>query len=186
MNRYKLQTSVEIKGVVCEFNSDFRDILEIFSILNEPNLLEFERIALSLQHFYKTDDYKIDMNLSIKEMLSFITMNDVTEDTKAPKNKKPLYDWEQDYNLIVAPINKIVGYDVRGTEYMHWWTFLSAFMEIGESTFSTYVAIRDKLNRGKKLDKHEERILRDNRDSIIIKSKVDDGTQELLNEIMGV
>ena len=58
-------------------------------------------------------------------------------------------------------------------------------MEIGECTFSTYVGIRDKLNKGKKLEKYEEQILRDNRDKIILKKKYDATTQELMDEVMG-
>ena len=68
--------------------------------------------------------------------------------------------------LYLHPINKIIGSDVRGLKYLHWCTFLSAFVKIGECTFSTFVAIRDKLNRGVKLDKSEERIYKENRDRI--------------------
>ena len=72
---------------------------------------------------------------------------------------------------------------MRGVEYLHWWTFLSAFMEIGECTFSTYVGIRDKLNHGKKLEKYAEKILRENKSAVILKKRVDKSTQELLDSI---
>ena len=52
-------------------------------------------------------------------------------------------DWEKDLSLIISPINKIVGHDIR-LDSFHWWTFLSYFMEIGECTFNTYVGIRNK------------------------------------------
>ena len=107
------------------------------------------------------------------------------EDDKDEPTKKPLYDWDKDFSIIVAPINKIIGSDVRGLKYLHWWTFLSAFMEIGECTFSTFVAIRDKLNRGVKLDKSEERIYKENRDRIVLKKKYDSTTQAIMDEIMG-
>lgn len=75
--------------------------------------------------------------------------------------------------------------DGRGKDYLHWWTFLSAFMEIGECTFNTYVGIRDKLRRGKKLDKFEQKLYNENRDKIILKKKMDSTTQALLDEILG-
>lgn len=183
MDRYKLPTSTEIDGVECEFNSDFRDILKIFEIMNDPDLLETERLIVALHFFYKTDDYKADIMEATVQMLDFVTMGEHDDGKPA---QKPLYDWEQDYNIIVAPINKTLGYDVRGTEYLHWWTFLSAFMEIGECTFNTYVGIRDKLNKNRKLEKYEEKILKDNREKIILKQKVDSTTQSLMDEIMGV
>jgi hypothetical protein len=58
-------------------------------------------------------------------------------------------------------------------------------MEIGESTFTTYISIRDKLNRGKKLEKWEEKIVRDNRDKVILKKKYDSATQSIMDDIMG-
>jgi len=136
--------------------------------------------------FYKTDDCRECMDEAIKEMLMFVTMSDKPEDSNSPTSGKALYDWEKDFKIIIAPINRVLGYDVRGKEYLHWWTFLSAFMEIGESTFSTYVNIRDKMARGKKLEKYEEKILKEHREDIILKEKVDDTTQSLLDEIMGV
>lgn len=185
MDKTRLITSVTIDGVECEFNSDYRDILNIFKAFNDPDLLDSEKVIVGLQLFYKTADYKINVNKAVTEMLEFMSYE--TEDELTPQTKrKPLYDWEQDYAIIIAPINKILNTDIRGLDYLHWWTFLSAFMEIGESTFNTYVGIRDKLNHGKKLEKYEEKILRDNRNKVILKPKVDTTTQSILDDIMGV
>lgn len=186
MNKYTLPTSVEIDGVECKFNSDFRDILEIFKILNEPNLLDPEKVTIALDLFYKDENYKINVVKAINLMFEFISQEDDSDDKKPITSSKPLYDWDQDFNLIIAPINRTLGYDIRGKEYVHWWTFMSAFMEIGECTFSTYVGIRDKLNKGKKLEKYEQRLLKEHGDSIRLKTKVDDTTQDLMNEILGV
>lgn len=185
MNIKTLPTKTEINGKICEFNADFRNILYIFQIMNDPDLLETEKIIVSLNWFYDTENYKDDVETAIKEMFAFISMQEEFTQTKDESHKKPLYDWEQDYNIIIAPVNKILGYDIRGKEYLHWWTFLSAFMEIGECTFNTYVGIRDKLNKGKKLEKYEKEILKNYRDSVIIKKKYDSVTQDLMNEIMG-
>lgn len=185
MDKTILPTSVYIDDVKCKFNSDFRDILQIFEALNDPDLLDSEKIYVSLYLFYEDDSYKINIEQAIKEMFNFMTMND-EDSTSNRSNSKPLFDWSQDYNIIIAPINKTLGYDVRGKEYLHWWTFLSAFMEIGECTFSTYVSIRNKLNKSKKLEKYEKDILKEHRNSVILKKKYDATTQELMNEIMGV
>ena len=183
MDKYNLPTSTIIDGKVCKFNSDYRDIINIFNLLNDPDLLPEEKGLLSLELFYQDDNYKVDIKKALDELFFFITMGD--DESNNNTSRKPLYDWDNDFSLIVAPVNKILGKDVRGIKYLHWWTFLSAFMEIGECTFSTYVGIRDKLNKGKKLEKYEEQILRDNRDKIILKKKYDATTQELMDEVMG-
>lgn len=191
MDRYTLPTTVTINENEYKINSDFRNILRIFQCLQDPDLLESEKLYCALNLFYDNDfdnakelfNYLVDIETALNEMMLFINCGE--SEIKQSNNQKPLYDWEQDYNIIVAPINRILGVDVRGLPYLHWWTFFSAFMEIGECTFSTFVSIRDKLNRGKKLEKYEEKILKDNRDKIILKKKYDTTTQDLLDEVMG-
>ena len=182
MNKYRLPKSILIGDTECEINTDFRDILQIFEILNDPDLLDQEKIIIALDWFYVTDDYLQDLEFAVKEMFDFINAGEPESTTR---DTKPLYDWNQDFDIIVAPVNRILGTDVRGLDYLHWWTFLSAFMEIGECTFSTYVSIRDKLNKHKKLEKYEERIYKENRDKIVLKKKYDFTTQALIDEIMG-
>lgn len=184
MDKYKLCTSTIIGDKECKFDADFRNIIHIMNILSEPNLLETERIAVALDLFYNDSSYNVDIEKAIEEMFFFISYgNDYSKSGNT--SNKPLYDWEQDFDLIIAPVNKSLGYDCRGKDFLHWWTFLSAFMEMGECTLNTYMGIRDKLNKGKKLEKYEERIYKDNRDKIILKRKVDETTQSIIDEIMG-
>ena len=182
-DKYRLPKSVKLGDVEVGIDSDYRNILQIFSILNDPDLLEVESVVVALDYFYESEEYKTDIELAVEYMMYFL--NGGRESDNTPKNAKPLYDWDKDFDIIVSPINRIVGTDVRGLDYMHWWTFLSAFMEIGECTFNTFVGIRDKMNRGIRLEKWEERIYRDNKDRITLKKRVDSTTQSLMDEIMG-
>ena len=185
MDKYNLPTSVKIGEVECAFNSDYRNILYIFEILNDPDLLPHEAAEVALEWFYVDDSYKCDITTALTEMFSFMSCCDSSTKSKTDNDNEQLYDWDKDFNIIIAPINRILGYDVRGVEYLHWWTFMSAFMEIGECTFSTYVSIRKKLAKNIKLEKYEEKIYREHRDDIIIPKKYDRVTQELMDLIMG-
>lgn len=185
MDKYSLPKSTIINGIECTFDADFRNIIQIMTILSDPDLLESEQILIALSFFYDTDDYKADLTTAQIEMFSFISGPDGLDETPGKISDKPLYDWDQDFAIIVAPVNRIIGTDVRGLEYLHWWTFLSAFLEIGECTFNTFISIRDKLNKGIKLDKTEERIFKENRNKILLKRKVDSTTQALMDEILG-
>lgn len=186
MNKHTLPKSVEIAGQECAIDTDYRNILDIFEILNDPDLLPQEAAFIAMDWFYEDKTYKLDVKTALTEMFSFIACGDDNEKKKSNGyEKEKLYDWDFDFNIIIAPINKILGYDVRGVEYLHWWTFMSAFMEIGESTFSTYVGIRKKLSRNIKLEKYEEKIYKEHRNEIILPKKYDKGTQELIDLIMG-
>lgn len=67
---------------------------------------------------------------------------------KAEARKSPkLVDWGQDFKLIVAPVNRILGLEARAEKYLHWWSFISAYYEIGECLFAQVIRIRRKRLR---------------------------------------
>ena len=80
-------------------------------------------------------------------------------------------DWEHDAPVVIPAINKVAHKDVRSEEYMHWWTFFGLYMEVGESTFSTIVSIREKKRKGKKLEKWEKDFYRDNQKLVDFEKK---------------
>ena len=85
----------------------------------------------------------------------------------APK----LIDWEQDAQPIIADVNKVAGTEIRALPFLHWWTFMAWFNAIGEGQLSMLVTIRDKLRRGKKLEKHEQEYYRQNRSRVDLKRR---------------
>jgi hypothetical protein len=81
-------------------------------------------------------------------------------------------DWNKDFKQIAPPISRILGYEVRTPEkYTHWYSFLGAYMEIGECTFATIVSIRSKRAKNQKLEKWEEEYVRENPELFEIKQK---------------
>jgi hypothetical protein len=103
-----------------------------------------------------------------------------------------LYDWEQDEQMIFSAVNKVAHTELREAEYVHWWTFMGYFNEIREGLFSEVVGIRNKLARGKKLEKHEREFYRHNRELINLRKpmtedeqKEHDELKELMEEVIG-
>lgn len=179
---YELPTSVVIDGIEQEFNSDYRVILDIFKFYNSEDLMNEEKTMLALNIFYKDFKSITNFQVAMDEMTLFINSN---RPNKQKKEEKPVIDWEKDFQLIIAPINRVRNTDVRA-EKMHWWTFLSAFMEIGECTLATYVGIREQIKKGgiRSLDKQQKKIYKENREEIDIQKKTDKATQEVLDYIL--
>lgn len=65
-------------------------------------------------------------------------------------------DWKQDAHMIFPAVNKVAGFEVRSCDYLHWWTFIGMFGEIGDGLFATVLHIRQKRARSKPLDKWEQ------------------------------
>lgn len=165
---YDLPKSVEVNGTEYAIDSDFRNILTIFSALSDPELTESDKAEVMLENFYP--DFLAmppsDYEEAIKKCVWFMNCGaEQKEEKKSPK----LMDWQQDFPLIVAPINRVLGNEVRAMKYLHWWTWMAAYQEIGDCTFAQVVNIRQKKAKGKRLDKGEQDFYKHNRHLIDFK-----------------
>ncbi len=179
---YDLPKSVEICGDEYKIRSDYRAVLDICIALSDPDLDENEKAYTILDIFYPDfenmpRDYYDE---AIKQCFWFINCGDENQNQnqKTPK----LVDWEQDFKLIVAPINRVMCAEVREKDYWHWWSFISAYYEIGECLFAQVVRIREKLAKGKKLDKSDSEFYRKNRAMVDIKTTYTTQEEQLLKE----
>ena len=160
-----------------EVRADYRNVLQVFEAFSDPELEQAEKwivaIYLLLKPFSCADDVLetaadgFNLNEAAMQIIWFISGG------KEPGNKKelPFYDWAQDEQMIFSAVNKIAGKETRELEYLHWWTFLGYFNEIGEGNFSFVVGIRSKLNKHKKLEKHEKEYLNGNRELVVLKKR---------------
>lgn len=159
---------------------DYRVILDAIAALNDNDLSEQQQAYAALYIFYeKIPD---DTQEAIKEMFRFINRGDIEE--KSDPSPKVM-DWEQDFPVIVAPVNRVLGTEVRALPYLHWWTFLAAYMEIGECTFSNIVSIREKRRKGIKLEKYEQEFYQNNRKMVDLKSNLTKSESEWIDKMMG-
>ena len=183
MSPWNLPTSAVIGGREYPIHADYRDVLEIFAYLDDPDRPEYIRWQIALALFYDGEIPPAHMQEAMDYLSEFVSCGQ--QDTRpGPK----LMDWEQDAQIIVADVNKVAGTEIRAVEFLHWWTFMAYFHAIGEGQLSTLVAIRDKLRRGKKLEKWEQEYYRKNREKVDLKkhySAEELAEQERLKKLLG-
>ena len=170
---------------------DFRMVLDCFSALEDVELSEDYRILASLLIFYEDFDELEDIPQDedtleglVKEMMLFFNCGrEDNDDVPSPK----LIDWEKDSQIIMSAINNVAGREIRLEKYIHWWTFVGYYMSVGESVLSTVVSIRNKILKGNKLEKWEQKFKDENRHYFNWNSKsvedqeLDDLVHELWN-----
>ena len=188
MINYNLPTSVIVDNKEYPINKkgDYRVILDIIQVFNDKTLSDQEKAITALCIFfgYNEEEGQFILPENIEEALNEVSKfidcgNESKNDTK-PQPK--LMDWEQDFYLIVPPLNKVLGYEVRSVEYLHWWTFIGAYMEIGgDCVFSQVKDIRLKRSKGEKLDKSEQAFFRENREMILFKDELSQEDEDWLN-----
>ena len=104
------------------------------------------------------------------------------EDPQEQNRPVKLMDWEQDFQFLVSPVNRVLGREIRAEKYLHWWTFLSAYMEIGECTFAQIVHIRNMKAHGKRLSKQDQEWYAQNRRLVDMKTNYTPTEKELLKK----
>lgn len=178
--------------------SDYRNVLQVFEAFNDPELVSAEKWIVAIYLFFESfscaDDVleALENGFQIEEAMKQITWFIAAGKSHGKEIELPVYDWVQDEQMIFSAVNKVAGKETRELEYLHWWTFLGYFNEIGDGTFSFIVEIRNKLNKGKKLEKYEKEFFSHNKELVRIekpKSKEEqeqeDAYNALLNEVLG-
>ena len=164
---------------------DFRPILDICAALEDPDLDLKEKAIVACTIFYPDFEQIPEEYLqeAVQKCYWFINGGEENPQKKGPR----LVSWEKDVKHIIAPINRIMGREIRDIPEggLHWWSFLAAYMEIGDCTFAQIVRIRNLMAKGKKLDKHDREWYRQNAHLVNIPMKLSQEERDFLAARLG-
>lgn len=196
MDAWTLPVSLKIGGREYRIRTDYRVILDILMAMSDPDIFEpgmsekeknYERCMTILQILFE-DFESIPAPFyqeALEKACDFIDCG-----IKDGGKKKPtLMNWQQDAPVMIPAVNKVIGKDVRAMKYMHWWTFLGAYMEIGEGIFSQIVSIRNKKAKRKKLEKWEQEFYQNNKHLVDLNMRMAERSEEEkeeLRELFGI
>ncbi len=177
-----LPTTLCVGGEKRRIRSDFRIALLILEACADADLNDREKACVCVKCLYE-DAIPSELFSEALERASWFI--DGGNSAQSHVNVRVM-DWAQDEAIIFPAINKVAGKETRAEQYIHWWTFLGYFMEIGEGSFSAIVNIRYKLAKHKPLEKWERDYLRDNEERVKLKtrySQAEEAERERLNAI---
>ena len=160
-----LPNRLNVNGKEYSIRTNKDDILKIIEAFNDPELEDKEKVYICLYILYR--DFNMipqkDYEEAFKAAVGFINCG-IKNDNKRPTPST--MDWEQDAPLLYPAINKVAGFETRKVRYMHWWTFMAAYLEISDCLFYRVVAIRQKKAKKKKLEKWEQEFYLSNKKMI--------------------
>lgn len=193
-----LPETLSVCGVEYPIRTDYRNVLQVFEAFSSTELYDQEKIIVSTYLIFEDFSCDDDVWEAVKNGFD---INEAQEQIKwfisegLPDGinlEKPVYSWVQDEQIIFSAVNKVAGKETRELEYLHWWTFMGYFRELGEGTFSFVTGIRHKLNKGKKLEKHEKEFLFQNKELVKLEKpktreeqEQEDEYKALLDEVLG-
>jgi hypothetical protein len=122
---------------------------------------------------------------AVEKMFVFFNYGKPQSQSLGMKMNHKLVNWDKDSDMIASAVNNVAGKEVRLEPYIHWWTFLGYYMAIGDCLFANVIHIRNKILKGEKLEKYEQKFKRDNPDyfnwdSRTLEQKKDDLEGQLL------
>lgn len=158
---YILPTELEIGGELYKIRTDYRAILDILTAYSDPELDGGDKTQVLVEILYINYDM-IPLEFlgdAVKQACWFIDSGMPNDNKQKPRTM----DWVKDAPIIIPEINKYIGLEVRSADYMHWWTFFGAYMQIGgDGLYSSILNVRQKKVEGKKLEKWESKFYKEN------------------------
>ena len=175
---YDLPTTIEIRGESYRIRSDFRPILDILIAFEDNDLEDVEKLWVMMDILYVDKVDMQDIQEALEKGMRFINLDmDKEEDTKSTQR---VLSYEQDAIYIFSAVDAQLGFSSRRCEYLHWWEFMGAFMNIGECFLSTLIHQRKLKQEGK----HDKKWWNENRTVAELKSQKD-VQDDLLSQING-
>lgn len=191
---YDLPTSIWVGDNEFEIwkKGDYRAIIPVLSVFHDPDLgineiMGDEHTLVTLALFFDLDspeEVEKIFGSNIKEaydnMCTFIDCGAVESNPL----KVRLYDWDVHKIPLVGAISAIAGFPILEIPYMHWYSFMSYFNQMGEGMFHTICSINWKLHKRIKLEKWEREFEQQHPDLIHFNNPHFKDEQELINSIL--
>lgn len=151
-----------------KINTNFRSFILFELLMQDNNLKEKEKIAISLNLFYEGLEVK-DYKKALDGILWFYSKGKSNKkkketQTDEKKNKKLIYSFEHDADLIYSAFLSQYSIDLNEIEYLHWWKFKSLFEGLNDENkicqYMSYRAMDISKIKDKEQKKHYKELQR--------------------------
>lgn len=114
-------TCLVVDDVEYSINTDFRVILAILRVLDDPSFTAMEKEVVACGMFYK--NVPEDIERAFVELQKFINLFEKSE-SKKEKEDRPTFDFNKDSRLILSFFYQIYRIDLTEVN-MHWFKFMA-------------------------------------------------------------
>lgn len=151
----ELPTKIRVGERVININCDYRTIINIILAFEDYELTYNEQAYIMLKNLYKEPINDDDLEEAIDKAIRFIDCGKEYDNSK--KNDTRVYSFKKDANYIFTGINSTHHIDIDEKKDLHWWKFMSLFMDMSsECMFGELMYYRKRKAEGK-LSKEEKK-----------------------------
>ncbi len=155
-----LPTAIMVDGRTCRINASYHTCLTIIMAFEDNTLTNAEKAMLLLDLLYI--DKPSNFNMAFEKGIQFLDCGEVSKGSVGePSDRK--YSFTHDEKYIYSGVNRVLNGRLSMGEFVHWWEFVMAFMELPENCImSRIIYFRTQFAKGK-LTKEEKQVYYENR-----------------------
>jgi hypothetical protein len=179
-----LPDAISIGNEIYDINSDYQTSLKIITAFEDNELTQHEKCMVLVQLLYKEqpEDVKEAVLQGVKFLDCGEDRSDGDDQTHEEVTRK--YSFKQDDRYIFAAVDKVLNGRLSSGEFVHWWEFVMAFMELPEKCMmSRLIYLRTQKAKGK-LSKEEKELYLSMKDIVDLQDEFSSEEQKEIDEFM--
>ena len=160
----RLPVAIRIEDTVYDIDSNFRTCLLIIRAFEDNLITWIEKQAILLSNLYITAPKQEHVEQAILKGTKFLDKSIGSTSVSGSSDSAKYYSFTKDADLILAAFQQTHGLDLQNIPYLHWWHFLSLFLDLGSETmFCNLISLRKRLktNTATKEEKEMAREIED-------------------------
>lgn len=140
--------------------TDFRESIKFELLMQDRTIEDDKKIRMILNLYYYRPEQITDIKKALEEVVWFYSGGDKKENTNRTaknNNKKQIYSYEFDDELIYDAFKDQYGIDLQDIEYLHWWKFKAMFEGLKEDNQIVKIMGYRAMDISKIKDKNERK-----------------------------
>lgn len=152
----ELPKKIKVNENIYDINYDYKSIINILLALEDEELTNNEKIYVMIKNLYIDEIPENDLEEAIEKAIKFIDLGKESDDSNH-KSDTRTYSFEKDASYIFSGINQTHHIDLEEKKNLHWWKFMSMFMDMSpDCMFGELIYYRKRKAEGK-LNKEERK-----------------------------
>lgn len=150
----RLPKRIKVNNHIYDINYDYKTIINILLAFEDTELTYEEQMYIMLHNLYKEEIPEEDTEEACKQAIKFIDIGNTEKSNRVNNNR--IYSFEKDATYIFSGINQTHHIDLEEKSDLHWWKFMSLFMDMSpDCMFGELIYYRKRKLEGK-LTKEEK------------------------------
>ncbi len=157
-----LSTAISVNGEAYKIRADYQTCLKIIMAFEDRELTSTEKAMVLLELLYI--DKPTDLQTALEKGVQFLDCGEKREEGGESGENSRKYSFAHDEKYIFAGVNKALNGRLSTGDFVHWWEFVLAFMDLPEDCMMSKIIYYRTQHAKGKLTREEREVWAKNKD----------------------